>query len=237
MRGVLANTVMAVALVAPLCLYAQPRGGGHGSFSGSRGSYRTYAPARLHPMLRQATPAGSSYRKLSIAPVTGSSLISSGQTSCILNPSYSNSPYCRQYFSGRPGYGVEPVYPYWMPSGEVNTSEAAPPAIEPQQDSQLADQVGNLSAEVEMMRQDQALRDRRPAAAVPVAPEPNPPKVVLAFRDGHRVEVQNYAIVGNTLWVISDDTTRRVALSDLDLPQTQRVNGDRGVDFAIPDSQ
>jgi hypothetical protein len=48
------------------------------------------------------------------------------------------------------------------------------------------------------------------------------------------MEVQNYAIMGETLWVFSDQRTRRVPLADLDLAATKRVNGDRGVDFVAP---
>jgi len=51
------------------------------------------------------------------------------------------------------------------------------------------------------------------------------------------MEVQNYAILGKTLWVFSAQATRRVPLADLDLTATQRVNGDRGVDFSTPEPQ
>jgi hypothetical protein len=116
-----------------------------------------------------------------------------------------------------------------------DTDQAAPPNAEPEQDPQLADQVGNLANEVEMMREDQAQRDYR-GAAPSMGAEEKPPATVLVYRDGHQVEVQNYAIVGKTLWVISDQMTRRVPLADLDLAATQRVNGDRGVDFSAPDT-
>ncbi len=90
-----------------------------------------------------------------------------------------------------------------------------------------------------MMRQDQALRDSRgaPSGEPSMAAEEKPPTTLLVYRDGHQVEVQDYAILGKTLWVFSAQTTRRVPLADLDLSATQRVNGDRGVDFATPDPQ
>jgi hypothetical protein len=170
--------------------------------------------------------------------VTGTSLINPGEASCLLNPSYAGSFYCRQYFSGRPGYGFEPVYPYWFPATGYETEQPAPTAAEPEADP-LAAQVGNLATEVEMLREDQALRDSRgaPSAEPSMGAEEKPPTTVLVYRDGHQVEVRDYAILGKTLWVFSNQMTRRVPLADLDLAATQRVNGDRGVDFVTPDPQ
>ena len=45
------------------------------------------------------------------------------------------------------------------------------------------------------------------------------------------MEVQDYAILGKTLWVFSDQRMQQVPLADLDLAATERVNGERGVDF------
>ena len=60
------------------------------------------------------------------------------------------------------------------------------------------------------------------------------PTTVLVFRDQHKKEVQNYAIVGQTLWSFAPQRTEKIPLSDLDIPATQRVNDDRGVDFQLP---
>jgi hypothetical protein len=57
---------------------------------------------------------------------------------------------------------------------------------------------------------------------------------ILVFKDGHQVEVQNYAIVGATLFDLSDGRTRKVALGELDLSATVKQNDDRGVDFQVP---
>src|SRR5208282_4760693 len=242
MRRVLANAVVLAGLLVPLCLSAQPRGAARSSFSGSRGYYRSYPVGpRTRPAPRQArsvTPSAS-YRKFTFPPMTGTSLINPGQASCLLNPSFAGSFYCRQYFSGRPSLGVEPVYPYWFPSMGYETEQPAPPAPEPEQDTQLAAQVGNLATEVELMREDQALRDSRgaPSAEPSLGAEEKPPTTLLVYRDGHQVEVQDYAILGKTLWVFSNQMTRRVPLADLDLAATQRVNGERGVDFVAPDPQ
>ncbi len=56
----------------------------------------------------------------------------------------------------------------------------------------------------------------------------------LVFRDLHKEEIQNYAIVGNTLWNFSAQRTQKIPLSDLDIPATTKINDDRGVNFRVP---
>jgi hypothetical protein len=60
------------------------------------------------------------------------------------------------------------------------------------------------------------------------------PATVLVFRDQRKQEVQNYAIVGQTLWIFAPQRTQKVPLADLDIPATVKVNDDRGVDFRVP---
>jgi hypothetical protein len=77
------------------------------------------------------------------------------------------------------------------------------------------------------------------AAAPPVPAEPPEPvaaqpTTVLWFKDGHQSEVQNYAIVGETLFDFTDGRSHKILLADLDLPATQKANDDRGVDFQVP---
>ncbi len=60
------------------------------------------------------------------------------------------------------------------------------------------------------------------------------PSTVLVFKDGHQSDVQNYAIVGDTLFDFAEGRTRKILLADLDLKATQKANDDRGVDFQIP---
>jgi len=56
---------------------------------------------------------------------------------------------------------------------------------------------------------------------------------VLVFRDGHQQEVSNYAIMGQTVYIF-DSRTQKIALADLDVAATIKVNDDRGVEFHIP---
>jgi hypothetical protein len=70
------------------------------------------------------------------------------------------------------------------------------------------------------------LRDKERTEAVPAT--------VLVFRDQHKEEVQNYAIVGQTLWNFAPQHTQKIPLSDIDLPATTKANDERGVDFRLP---
>lgn len=67
-------------------------------------------------------------------------------------------------------------------------------------------------------------------------PQPVPeqqPMTVLVFRNGKRLEVRNYAIVGDQVVNLSGSGPRRIALSDLDLSATSSVNDDRGISFRL----
>ncbi len=44
----------------------------------------------------------------------------------------------------------------------------------------------------------------------------------------------NYAIVGETLYDLSDGRAKKVALAELDLSATEKQNDERGVDFRVP---
>lgn len=66
--------------------------------------------------------------------------------------------------------------------------------------------------------------------------EPAPQPTILSFKDGHQIEVGNYAIVGATLFDLTAGHPHKIALADLDLDSTQKLNDDRGVTFTIPPS-
>ena len=97
-------------------------------------------------------------------------------------------------------------------------------------DSALRDEVDRLADEVERLREEQEARQAAPSPRP--APEQAPP-TVLVFRDGHRSQVQNYGIVGQTLWVFTEQHAK-YPLSDLDLPATKSANEKRGIEFALP---
>ncbi len=60
------------------------------------------------------------------------------------------------------------------------------------------------------------------------------PATVLVFRDEHKQEIHNYAIVGQTLFNFNAQHTQKIPLSDLDIPATTKENDEHGVDFHVP---
>jgi hypothetical protein len=69
------------------------------------------------------------------------------------------------------------------------------------------------------------------------APSDPPVPTTLVFKDGHKLSVDNYAIIGQTLLDLTPGHTRRVPLADLDLAATQRENDDRGIVFQVPETR
>jgi len=74
-----------------------------------------------------------------------------------------------------------------------------------------------------------------PAAAPPAeTPVADQPQTVLVFKDGHQLEVQNYAVIGDTLYDLTPGRHHKIPLADLDLTSTAQQNDDRGIDFRLP---
>jgi len=74
-----------------------------------------------------------------------------------------------------------------------------------------------------------------PASPKSAAPEPPSPATVLVFRDHHRAEVRNYAIMGDKLYEFADYHRKTIPLSDIDIPATVQANEEQGVEFRVPD--
>jgi hypothetical protein len=71
-------------------------------------------------------------------------------------------------------------------------------------------------------------------ADLPARPDPPQEPTRLIFKDGRKLEVGNYAIVGATLFDLTPGHARRIALADLDLEATRQENDDHGVVFQLP---
>ena len=137
------------------------------------------------------------------------------------------------------GYGYGYGYPYldggvdpywWWDSDSSGDQD--------QQDQMgLANEMNQQSLEEQQMR-NQADQDAyaQYAPARPHSAETTEADqaTVLIFRDQHKQEIHNYAIVGQTLWNFSPQHTQKIPLSSLDLPATEKANEDRGVDFHPP---
>ncbi|HEY3616022.1 MAG TPA: hypothetical protein VGK96_04360, partial [Candidatus Sulfotelmatobacter sp.] len=70
-----------------------------------------------------------------------------------------------------------------------------------------------------------------------VDPDPPPVPTLLVFKDGHKLEIENYAIIGATLFDLTPGHSRKVSLADLDLEATRQQNEDRGITIQLPSLQ
>jgi len=223
-------------------------GGGHAlsggthSFPSSSGMARGYAhsPSFSEPLTQRGfANRGFANRGFSNRGGTGLRLRSYG---------FRNN--CRGY--GCWGYGYPWMYggyydPYWWSdSGSYDDSYEQDLANANEMNQQSLDQQ-NLQQQQQMLQQEQADGDRDIyARSDPRLRDPRPsgqpqgtailPATVLVFRDRHQQEIQNYAIVGQTLWNFAPQRTQKIPLSELDLPATEKANDDRGLTFKVPAS-
>jgi hypothetical protein len=130
------------------------------------------------------------------------------------------------------GYAYAPyAYPYYLNQEDYNDSESYAPA----DDYRNNDYRGYDGRQV--LDQDYRAGLSRPSEQTSErSPEPvvSQPSTVLIFKDGHQQEISNYAIVGSTLYDLSDGRSKRVQLTDLDLSATVKENDQRGVEFQLP---
>jgi len=131
--------------------------------------------------------------------------------------------------------------PWWWDSGSSYEDDH-------EQDLANANEMNQQSLEEQrMLRQEEAEGDQdvyaRPAPAPSAAASAEPrgaaitPATVLVFRDQRQREVQNYAIVGQTLWNFTSQRTEKIPLGDLDLAATIKANDERGLTFRLPGSR
>jgi len=91
-----------------------------------------------------------------------------------------------------------------------------------------------LEDEVARLREEKESREEaRAKPGQENRSEPSTP-TLLVFRDKHTQEVQNYAVVGGTLWIFNERRATKLPLSWLNIDATTKANENRGVDFRVP---
>jgi hypothetical protein len=142
-------------------------------------------------------------------------------------------------FVGPWGYPYYGGYPYGYPSDYY-----APPPPQPvvsndnssSNDVELAASVQRLSDEVEDLRSQNREQSSRPEGNPNEsisAKQPGLPAVFI-FKDGRKISAQNYAIAGETLWIMDEHAAYKYALADIDVTSTEHANAVNGVEIHIP---
>jgi hypothetical protein len=206
---------------------------GFGGSTGPRGmapsvtSIGFGAPGRAAPMPPSVTSPGFSR--------TGPGFTS--------RPNFPHHEHANGARHGRAGalYAVPYYYPYAYDSGESYATD------DPAQDEDEQYQGGPTIFDrrgpgtSRPSADDYAERHQaRPSAATsadavaedePVSAQPD---TLLVFKDGHQLEISNYAIVGTTLFDLTEGHHQKIPLSDLNLTATAKENDERGIDFRLP---
>lgn len=163
-------------------------------------------------------------------------------------PSSPYGPWRRGSRYGRFNYGLPYAYfgaPYYLPflggpyfddSDSYNSPGYGgdPQGGAPADDSGLGEQVQQLSAQINGL-QDQLAQRMRPSAmtdysTIPAPPPPSPPLTVV-LTSGQTLEVQNYAVMGDTFWDFSSQPARRIPLSKIDVAASARASEANGAEF------
>jgi hypothetical protein len=77
-------------------------------------------------------------------------------------------------------------------------------------------------------------KDKAQDDAAAQDPPDSSPAAVFIFKDGHKLETQNYAIQGQTLFDFSNNQLKKIKLADLDLDATKKANDDLGITVKLP---
>jgi hypothetical protein len=145
------------------------------------------------------------------------------------------------FFFGGSFYWGPGYYPYYYgypyAYSYPATVASAPPAYysDSNQDYDHGDlrrDIDELNGKVDHLQQD--LESRNYVPRPPARQEAMRQSTMLVFKDKHQEEVQNYAVVGGTLWILDEKKASKVPLEDLDLDATTRLNDERGVEFEVP---
>lgn len=228
--------------VVPVCAQrggGHASGGSHGGFSGgghaSFGGGHAFSGGHASFSGRASGATGLSGSRFTSHSALGLRSYNRGYRYRGAIGGYGYRGRCYGYGCGYPYYGYAGIDPYWWwdsYSNDQNDAEQRAMANDMNQE--------NLDEQQQLGEQDQQAHARpmnrpQPESRASAQTSIDPP-TVLVYRDQHQREIQNYAIVGSTLWAFTPQRTEKIPLAELDLPATTKVNENRGVDFRLPRS-
>jgi hypothetical protein len=234
MRRWLAVAALGAAFLA-LPAWGQRRGGGvSGGFAGHAG-FAAHSPmvGARGPMTMSRGPVFSGGQR------GGGHFVTGGFGHPGSSPFFFHHHH--YYFRSWPyaGYYGYPYYSYpWYYGDDSYSADSYQNYPASDYSSAYADnsreqaEIDRLENEVDRLREG---RDAQASRASQARPKTGLPPTELVFRDKRTEQVQNYAIVGKTFWVLDAQRAKKIPLADLDIPATRKANDDRGVDFQLPE--
>ncbi|HEY1951105.1 MAG TPA: hypothetical protein VGG97_29100 [Bryobacteraceae bacterium] len=230
MRFAVQTGFLFVALA--VCLQAQ-HGGGAGGHAASRGG------SSLHSFSSGFRPSTG----FTGAPATGFNSVYRGGN---LNRRPSNPRFGRNYAPNRRGYVpfiygayFDPFYSSFDSAFDYGPGSYAYP---PDSGEQTAEVTANLLGE-QMQRlsdQVQQLGSQQSNVPPPYAPgyspaappsDPAPTPITVVLRNGQQIQVQNYAVMGDSFWDFSRQPARRIPLTSVDIAASTKVTEANGGQF------
>jgi hypothetical protein len=138
------------------------------------------------------------------------------------------------FFGLGDGYG--PGYPY--PPPDYYPSQ--PATSNDNNEVALTAEIQRLSDEIQDLRderkRDQQTQERPPASSgATLSAVPPSANTIFVLRDGRRITAKNYAISGQTLWILNENTARKTPLSDIDTAATEKANAENGIEIHLPE--
>src|SRR5271155_978340 len=171
-----------------------------------------------------------------------------------VNVSFAGRPYSRSFgrdaiFLGDPFYSDYQVAPVTVPPQFVIVQPAPVADTQPEIKSEplMIELQGNRYVRFGGRQQSAERGANAPPDYAEVdagdSPQTRPPAAlppaVLIFKDGHREQVPEYAIVGSTIYASGDywqsgHWTKNIQYSALDIPATIQANHQAGIRFSLP---
>lgn len=168
-----------------------------------------------------------------------------------VNLSLARRPYSRSFgspaiFLGDPFYADYPVAPVEIPPQFVIVQPTPAAETQPEAKSEplMIELQGNRyvrfgGRQQSVERGNNSPPDYAEADARSTQHPAELPPAVLIFKDGHREQVPEYAIIGSTIYASGDfwqsgHWTKNIQVSALNIPATIQANREAGIRFSLP---
>ncbi len=236
-----AHTLLTAAFVTTF--FVAPGLGQHASSGGAHFSFPAGPPSNPAAHGTQPLGGGRNFPVRSYGPPPlGLRAPAAGFTGIDPGAFRSNGFYRHRDFRNVPfGFFSAPYYYPFLGYGD-SSYDAYPPsdtAMDPATQTELmnqnmlGEQIQQLSAEVEDLRNQQQANAQQPAPnpaagrSEPASGPPAPP-VTLVLRTGQHMTVQSYAVVDQMFWDLTSPTPRKIPLSVIDIPASTKATEANG---------
>jgi hypothetical protein len=155
------------------------------------------------------------------------------------------NPFCGSFISSGflfvdPFFGLGDGYGAGYPYPPPDYYPSQPATSNDNNEVALTAEIQRLSDEIQDLRderkRDEQTQERPPASSgANLSAVPPSANTIFVLRDGRRITAKNYAISGQTLWILNENTARKTPLSDIDHAATEKANAENGIEIHLPE--